>query len=438
MRYVARFLLVTSIALGTSLAPVSAAPAPTTSYIVVLSDDVANPASVVRTLGRTYGFRAEFVYRHALNGFAAQLTASALTGVLADPRVLSVVEDSTLTLDQVTQPPQFMSNAVKRVDGDESSTASGDGSGSVDINVAVIDSGIDFAHPDLNVVGGVSCSGRRNDGGAEVENHGTMVAGWIGAIDNEIGVVGVAPGARLWAVRTGNKKGFSSDRALICGIDWVTGTRTDADPTNDIAVANMSLGGDVSGSLGTCSDTSHAVYRAVCGAVAAGVTMVASAGNDSLDLAGQYPATFDEVLTATAIADVDGEPGGVGTPGQCSQQIGNTVDDGPAFFSNFATLLADQAHTVAAPGVCNSSTFPGGLYAVGSGTSFSAPVVAGTVALCIASGPCAGLTPTQIIAKIVNDAAVYNSANLDYGFDGDPNHPIAGKYYGYLVRAALY
>lgn len=72
-----------------------------------------------------------------------------------------------------------------------------------------------------------------------------------------------------------------------------------------------------------------------------------------------------------------------------------------------------------------------------SGTSFSAPVVAGTVALCIASGPCAGLTPNQIIAKIVNDAAAYNNANLDYGFDGDPNHPIAGRYYGYLVRAAL-
>ena len=56
----------------------------------------------------------------------------------------------------------------------------------------------------------------------------------------------------------------------------------------------------------------------------------------------------------------------------------------------------------------------------------------------IASEPCVGLTPEQIIAKIVNDAAAYNNANLDYGFDGDPNHPIAGRYYGYLVRAALY
>jgi subtilisin len=443
MRYVARFLLVASLALGTSLAPVSAAPAPTTSYIVVLEGDAADPASIVRALGLTYGFHPKFVYKHALNGFAADLTPSALVGVQADPRVLDVAEDGTLTLAQVTQPPQFLPNPAERVAADESSTASGDGSGTVDINVAVLDTGIDRTHPDLNVVGGVSCHGKRNDGGADVDGHGTMVAGYVGAIDNEIGVVGVAPGARLWAVRVATKKGFISDSSLICGIDWVTGTRTDADPTNDIAVANMSLTGVVKGSLGTCSDTKHAVYRAVCEAVAAGVTMVGAAGNDSWDLAGEYPATFDEVLTATAMTDLDGVPGGLQPPtGPCSSQLvqeGFAVeDDAAAFFSNFATLAADQAHTVAAPGVCNSSTFPGGLYAVSSGTSFSAPVVTGTVALCIAAGPCAGLTPAQIIAKIVNDATAYNDANLDYGFDGDPNHPVAGMYYGYLVRAALY
>ena len=74
----------------------------------------------------------------------------------------------------------------------------------------------------------------------------------------------------------------------------------------------------------------------------------------------------------------------------------------------------------------------------GTGTSFSAPLVTGTVTLCIASGPCAGLTPAQIVTKIVADAAAYNVANPGYGFTGDPQHPGAGKYYGNLIRAALY
>jgi hypothetical protein len=65
---------------------------------------------------------------------------------------------------------------------------------------------------------------------------------------------------------------------------------------------------------------------------------------------------------------------------------------------------------------------------------------AGTVALCLASGskPCAGLTPKEIVAKVVSDAAAYNTANPGYGFTGDPLRPIEGKYYGYLIRAGLY
>jgi hypothetical protein len=59
-------------------------------------------------------------------------------------------------------------------------------------------------------------------------------------------------------------------------------------------------------------------------------------------------------------------------------------------------------------------------------------------ALCIASGPCAGLTPAQIVQKLVSDAAAYNAANPGYGFGGDPLRPQTGHCYGYLARAALY
>src|SRR5205823_14749692 len=125
-------------------------------------------------------------------------------------------------------------------------------------------------------------------------------------------------------------------------------------------------------------------------------------------------------------------------------------DDNAAIFSNFATLSADQAHTVAAPGVCDRSTYPvagcatqeephpSQCYATGIGTSFATPAVAGTVALCIYSGPCTGLTPAQIVKKIVADAQAYNELNPGYGFTGDPLRPVEGKYYGYLIHAGSY
>jgi subtilisin len=72
------------------------------------------------------------------------------------------------------------------------------------------------------------------------------------------------------------------------------------------------------------------------------------------------------------------------------------------------------------------------------GTSFSAPHVAGIVALCAAAGRCARLSPARVVDKIVSDAAAYNLANPGYGFQGDPLRPINGKYYGYLIRAGLY
>jgi subtilisin family serine protease len=264
-----------------------------------------------------------------------------------------------------------------------------------------------------------------------------MVGGFIAAIDNEIGVVGVAPGASLWAAKVcDNKEGFCYNSEVICGLDWVIGMRMDADPTNDIAVANLSLGDPTKKDTGSCPASKNDAYHAAfCRTLASGVSIVAAAGNESTDLQNHTPSTYDEILAVTAMAEKDGEPGGLGGEFNC---LPGEFDDTPATFSNFATTPEDQAHTVAAPGVCVVSTFPGGQYAQSSGTSFSTPFVTGTVALCIWSGPCAGLTPQQITQKIVSDAATYNTANPGYGFEGDPLRPDGGKYYGYLIRAGLY
>lgn len=152
---------------------------------------------------------------------------------------------------------------------------------------------------------------------------------------------------------------------------------------------------------------------------------------------------YDEVLTVTAMTDFDGLAGGLASPaGSClegAKSAPRFVDDTASFFSNFAVSAVDQAHTIGGPGVCILSTAPGGTYSFAVGTSFASPLVAGTVALCVASGDCAG-SPAQIIQKIRADAAAFNTApaNVGYGFTGDPIRPIAGQYYGYLINAGIY
>ncbi len=423
------------------------------SYIVVFKKTVTNPGAVATAQGRAHGFQARFVYSHALKGYAASLSPAEVSTIAADPNVSYVVPDAPVhaaafpcAAPLISQ--QCLPNWAHRIDAQQSSTRSDDGTGTVNINVAVVDSGIDVTHPDLNVVGGVNCSNGHSF--ADAFGHGTAVAGIIGAKDNTFGVVGVAPGANLWSVRVLNNKNTGSESSILCGIDWVTGTRTDTDPANDIAVANMSLGGNGKGDDGNCGFTRQdTMHKAICASVAAGVTYVVAAGNDAADFRNTRPAAYHEVLTATAMDDTDGTPGGLTppSPSGCGQHTG---DDVFASFSDFATLPADLAHTVAAPGVCDLTTArlaacatsanpqPTQCYTTGTGTSFASPAVAGTVALCIAQGPCAGLTPAQIIQKMVADAQTYNTANPGYGFTGDPIRPVTGKYYGYLIHAGSY
>jgi subtilisin len=407
-------------------------------YIVVLKSG-NDSAAVAAKHKQRYGAEVSFVYKHALKGYAAKLSPASATALARDASVALVAEDAEVTAAAACSPTltQCLPLGLDRIDVEQSS-ALGPGPGPQGtINVAVLDTGIDLAHPDLNVAGAVDCV-NRNGSGQDENGHGTHVAGTIGALDNAIGVVGAMPGARLWAVRVLNQKGYGTLGRIICGTDFVTSTRTDAVPSNDITVANMSVSAPGSDD-GSCGRSNRdALHVAICASVAAGVTYVASAGNSGQDLQNGIPASYDEVLSVTAMTDFDGIPGGLGSE-TCLPGF-DFEDDTAAFFSNFATLPADQAHTIAASGVCILSTFLGGGYELISGTSQSAPAVAGTLALCIASGSCAGLAPAQIIHKIVLDAVAYNNSRKgsDYGFLGDPLRPISGKYYGYLIHAGGY
>src|SRR5207253_2233346 len=113
---------------------------------------------------------------------------------------------------------------------------------------------------------------------------------------------------------------------------------------------------------GACGTRNRdAEHQAICASVAAGVTYVVAAGNGAADFARSIPAAYPEVLTATAMTDTDGLPGGTGAGATC---LKGQADDAYATYSNFAVAPADRAHTIAAPGTCVTSDRPGGGTAV--------------------------------------------------------------------------
>jgi hypothetical protein len=337
-------------------------------YIVVFRNEVHDPIGLARGLARAHGFQARFVYTRALKGFSAQLPPQALAALQRNPRVDFIEPDQTVhTFDQVTP------TGIQRVFAPANANLwmNGTDDRRVDVDVAVIDTGIDHTHPDLHVVARADCTGDSpfnqscTDGsGTDGSGHGTHVAGTIAAIDNGIGVVGMAPGARLWAVKVLRDDGSGYMSWIIAGVDWVTGKVSEGEP---IRVANMSLG---------CECSSAALDRAIASSVGAGVSYVVAAGNNTKDAETFSPANHPDVITVSALADFDGLPGGEGMP-TCRSD----TDDALANFSNFGAVV-----DIAAPGVCILSTWPGGGYTRLSGTSMAAPHVAGAAALLATNG----------------------------------------------------
>ena len=343
-------------------------------YIVVFHDDVADADAAAQDMVGTHGLGLLHKYGTALKGFAATIPDAKLDSVKHDPRVEFISEDRVVyasgkPAQEVTQPAQVIPTGVSRI-GAASSTNKGAG-----IWVAVIDTGIDLSHPDP--VANIASVNKTCVAGTKSANddngHGTHVAGTIAAADNAIGVVGVAPEAKLIAVKVLNRKGSGTWSSVICGVDWVTANAA----AYGIKVANMSLGGGGS-SDNNCGNTNNdALHKAICKSVAGGVTYAVAAGNENANTANSVPAAYnDAVITVSALADSDGAPGGFGpaTP--------YGTDDIFASFSNFGAAV-----DLGAPGVSIFSTWKGGSYNTISGTSMATPHVSGVSALYIASHP---------------------------------------------------
>ncbi|MEV6012241.1 S8 family serine peptidase [Streptomyces sp. NPDC051976] len=359
----------TAIFAGLMLAAVtamgSAGPAnahePGSGYVVVLKDSAStDPTSVAHGVP---GVDVGSVYRSALHGFSARLTPTAVQRLRANPAVAYVEADAVGHADG-----QVIPNGNNRIFTPANTALKvGDGLDQrVNADIAIIDTGIDHTHPDLNVVQRVNCLGSKGcveNSGTDDNGHGSNVAGIAAELDNGIGYTGVAPGARLWSIKVLDSDGSGSTEEIVAGIDYVTAH------SDEIGVANLSLGfdGDV-----------QAVKDAVNRAVAKGIVVVVSAGNDHRDVKNQTPANVPDVITVSSLSDGDGKPGGLGNFAWCNKNNKNT-DDTLSDYSNFGTGV-----DIAAPGDCITSAYKNGGYSNYSGTSQAAPHVTGAAAWLVA------------------------------------------------------
>ncbi|MCR4294946.1 MAG: S8 family peptidase, partial [Elusimicrobia bacterium] len=230
---------------------------------------------------------------------------------------------------------------IRRVNAAASwSTPRGQGQGAA---VAIIDTGISRSHPDLAglILGGFNAlDPKKPDAWDDDQGHGSHVAGTVAGRRDGRGVVGVAPLARLYAVKVLDADGNGGYSSVIAGIEWAV--------KRGVKVANMSLGAD---------EGSEALRRAVAAASKAGLTIVAASGNGGGAVG--YPASYPEVLAVGA----------------------SDVRDGVAEFSSRGPEV-----DFIAPGVDVKSVRMEGGWEELSGTSMATPHVAGLAALAVARG----------------------------------------------------
>jgi aqualysin 1 len=309
-------------------------------------------------LERQHGFKADQVFSQALRGFSARLTARQVAELEDDALVGYVEADGVMTAVA-----QVLPWGINTVNADVSPTAlAGNGSGSIDnVNIYIVDTGVDTRHADLNVVGHVNFAGGPN---ADCNGHGTHVAGTVAARDNTIDVVGVAPGAKITGVKVLGCGGSGTTSGVIKGIDWVTANHVGR------SVANMSLGGGAS----------TALDNAVRSSAASGVFYSLAAGNDGALACNSSPAragagTDNGIVTTAAIDSSDSE----------------------ASWSNYGSCV-----DIWAPGVSVLSTRLKGGTVTYSGTSMAAPHVGGGGALYLATH---GVSPSAVETALKANAA---------------------------------
>jgi subtilisin len=302
---------------------------------------------------------------------AARVPLQAVQALQNNPNVDVVEPDGIVLADDLE-----LDNAwgVKRIG---AGIVHAEGFTGTGVKVAVLDTGIDYNHPDLAPLVAGGWDFVNNDAyPLDDHSHGTHIAGTIAAVDNDVGVVGVAPNVQLYAVKVLNASGSGSWSTIIAGIQWCV--------QNGIHVTNNSYGGT--------SNPGTTVRQAYDNAYAAGVVMVASAGNSGTSAGDtntvNYPGAFDSVIAVGAT---------------------NTSNTRPSWSSTGPQV------ELAAPGASIYSTMPGGGYGKKSGTSMACPHVVGAVAQVMAAGV---MNPQDVREVLAATTVELGSTGWDswYGF----------------------
>ena len=335
-------------------------------FIVYLKEDNKEGSNSIDPLEfynselKNTGTELLYVYDYVVNGFAIKISNNKVLEQLKNnPLVAYLGQDRKIStfINSHTE-NQIIPQSIDRVDDDIN--LENINSNVVDADIAILDTGIDLDHSDLNVFHEKSFIPEATNADDD-HGHGTHLAGIAAAKDNSFGIVGIAPGARLWAIKILESSGMGEISTLIKGLDYINQN------SNQVDVAVLSLG---------CECESGALDIAISNSIKAGITIVVAAGNEGKNARTFTPANNPEVITVSAIADSDGKCGGKGP----STPYG--ADDTLASFSNFGDVV-----DIAAPGVEIYSTFKSNSYTKLTGTSMAAPHVAGAAALYISLHP---------------------------------------------------
>ena len=345
------------------IAKYHAAPAATRiagQYIVVLRDNVSDAEVDDDARGRARDNDGEVgaTYHNALKGYSLRLNSTADAQRIArDPRVAFVEEDQQFTATTVQTGATW---GIDRVDqrarplsGSFSYTATAS-----NVTAYIIDTGIRTDHAQFGgraTLGFNAFTTAATNG--DCNGHGTHVAGTVGG-----STYGIAKQVRLVAVRVLDCAGSGTTIGVIAGVDYVAGRKT-ASPTTPM-VANMSLGGGISGALDT----------AVMNAVGKGVVFAVAAGNSNANACGASPARTPNAITVGATTNLDAR----------------------ASYSNFGTCV-----DIFAPGSSITSSWITSTTATNtiSGTSMASPHVAGVAALYLSVNPTA--TPAAVATALI-------------------------------------
>ncbi len=334
----------------------------------VLIGFTAAPGAAEAELIERQGGSIKYRYR-LVRGFAATLPDAAIDGLRHNPKIASIDPDVTV---QKTDAELDAAWGVKKIGSGTVHDGGNTGSG---VKVAILDTGIDYSHPDLaaNYQGGYDFVNNDADP-RDDEGHGTHVAGTVAAADDGQGVVGVAPGAALYALKVLDSSGSGSFSSIIAALEWCV--------ANGIQVTNNSYG--------SSQDPGPLVQQAFDAAQAAGIVNVASAGNSG---------------------NPSGKGDNVGYPARYASTIAVAATDASDARASFSSTGA--AVELSAPGVGVSSCKLGGGYISYSGTSMASPHVAGAVALCLAAGQS---DPRGLLATTAVDLGVSGrDAKFGYG-----------------------